>query len=115
MMSRFLKENYLEECDKEGRFLSEEDFEWSSTDKCLSEEEKSTIRAAQKWRKQLHSSVEKKGAFGSWRVLILLGGNRTAGFKRVLMAGGADITIHSGKRIDLSVSFCNSSPHDKNI
>ena len=104
---RFLKENYLEECDKTGCFLPEEKFEWSPTDKGLSEEEKSTVKAAQKWRKQAQSSTQKNRAFEDWKILILLGGNRTAGFRRVLIAGGAQVTVHSGKRMDLSVIFFN--------
>lgn len=98
-----MRESYIDACDKAGCFLPEEPFEWSLNEIDLAEEERLTVKAAQKWRKQLHGLEGKKGAFEGWNVLILMGSSRTAGFNRVLVAGGAQVTIHKGKWMDLKV------------
>jgi hypothetical protein len=82
-----LKASYLDACQKAGRFVKEEPYEWNAAD-ATNPREKDLLEAARRWRLKLAQN-KKKGAFDGWRVALYVVGKRQDGLKRVLESGGA--------------------------
>lgn len=75
--------SYLGACEKEGRFLNEEDFEWSA------KSANKLGHAAKFWRRYLKSGEGKGGAFGGWKCLLFVERQKNESFSKLLGQGGA--------------------------
>lgn len=82
-----LKSSYLDACQKAGRFVREEPYEWSAAD-ATNPRERDLLEAARRWRLKLAQN-NKKGAFDGWRVALYVVSKRQDGLRRVLESGGA--------------------------
>ncbi len=82
-----LKASYLDACQKAGRFVKEEPYEWNAAD-ATNPREKDLLEAARRWRLKL-ARENKKGAFDGWRVALYVVAKRQDGLRRVLESGGA--------------------------
>ena len=82
----FLKLDYIEESEKQGIFLNEQDYQLSEKDSTWTDEEKQTITSAKKWKSKNVKS------FQDWNVFISMNEKRSQGFLRVLEAGGAQVS-----------------------
>lgn len=107
--------NYLLECDKENRFLSETMFEWSAKNDSAAwnvGKNRESIEAGARWRIKLQNYMglgKRRGSFQNWSVLLVVDAKKKRGFLKVLQAGLA--TVYTEKSDTLNVqafsSHCN--------
>ncbi|KAI8619966.1 hypothetical protein BC830DRAFT_655659 [Chytriomyces sp. MP71] len=90
-----LREEYIEKSHAAGRFIDEEDFEWGNGESA----ENAVATASKCWRLKLGNYLRgyqapSAGVYEHWIVLVAMTSlQKTSGFKRVLVAGGADVTV----------------------
>lgn len=99
-----LRPEYMDECQKAGKWLPEADWEWQGGWTDTGEE--AAIKAAPRnWRTHL-SCGHAKGAFEGWTVLLAVDQKRLPSFSRILEAGKAqiytipDVTVEGDARPD---------------
>ncbi|KAI9202200.1 BRCT domain-containing protein [Polychytrium aggregatum] len=89
-----LQPKYVDACASAGEFIDEEQYEWKPT-AATPMDELMLYGAGHYWRKKLqnfqHPDRPRKGAFDSWRVLLVIDSKKRDGFYRVLRAGGAEV------------------------
>lgn len=96
-----LHRSYLEACRAESRFIQEENYEWGSSFILdvlpgISAQQRKLAVAAMRWRKRLDMLRQKNdsaeiGAFNGWTVILNFDHNKEAGFRRLLLSGGAKV------------------------
>jgi len=90
--------SYIDECEKAGRFLKEDKYEWANVQD-LSQTKRKFAKAAQTWRIRLDnirsnlpaSERNRAGAFSDWTVILYTEKERKEKFKRLLEAGSAKV------------------------
>ncbi|XP_059801611.1 DNA topoisomerase 2-binding protein 1 [Hypanus sabinus] len=96
-----LHRSYLEACRAAARFIQEENYEWGSSFILdvlpgISLQQKKLAVAAMRWRKKLEVLRQKSdsaeiGAFSGWTVILNFDHTKEAGFRRLLLSGGAKV------------------------
>ncbi|XP_069765206.1 DNA topoisomerase 2-binding protein 1 isoform X2 [Narcine bancroftii] len=96
-----LHRSYLEACRAAARFIQEENYEWGSSFILdvlpgISLQQKKLAIAAMRWRKRLEMLRQKNagaeiGAFSGWEVILNFDHTKEAGFRRLLLSGGAKV------------------------
>lgn len=96
-----LHRSYLEACRAESRFIQEENYEWGSSFILdvlpgISAQQRKLAVAAMRWRKRLDVLRQKNdsaeiGAFNGWTAILNFDHNKEAGFRRLLLSGGAKV------------------------
>ncbi|XP_078282739.1 DNA topoisomerase 2-binding protein 1 isoform X2 [Rhinoraja longicauda] len=96
-----LHRSYLEACRAESRFIQEDDYEWGSSFILdvlpgISVQQRKLAVAAMRWRKRLEVLRQKSdsaeiGAFNGWKVILNFDHTKEAGFRRLLLSGGAKV------------------------
>jgi hypothetical protein len=78
---RILRTEYISACQKAGRFIEEEEFEWTDPDRG---------GYGRPWR--LHFlQTGLRGCFNDWRVFLATDEKKINGFKNVIEAGGGSV------------------------
>ncbi|KAJ3412381.1 DNA topoisomerase 2-binding protein 1 [Chytridiales sp. JEL 0842] len=99
-----LKPSYITMSAQAGKFLNEEECEWTVDENAgqnrMNQEERNVISAAVYWRKKLGNykhddHTPRTGSFSDWVVLLVMESSRRESFCRVLKAGGADVVMQS--------------------
>ncbi|XP_078055061.1 DNA topoisomerase 2-binding protein 1 [Mustelus asterias] len=96
-----LHRSYLEACRAAAKFIQEENYEWGSCSILdvlpgISVQQKKLAVAAMRWRKNLEMMRQKDasaeiGAFTGWKVILNFDHAKEAGFRRLLLSGGAKV------------------------
>uniref|UniRef100_UPI00398E5BD6 DNA topoisomerase 2-binding protein 1 n=1 Tax=Pristiophorus japonicus TaxID=55135 RepID=UPI00398E5BD6 len=96
-----LHRSYLEACRSAAKFIQEENYEWGSSFildalSGISVQQKKLAVAAMRWRKNLGVMRQKNpsaeiGAFNGWKVILNFDHAKEAGFRRLLLSGGAKV------------------------
>ncbi|XP_041040482.1 DNA topoisomerase 2-binding protein 1 isoform X2 [Carcharodon carcharias] len=96
-----LHRSYLEACRTAAKFIQEENYEWGSSFILdvlpgISIQQKKLAVAAMRWRKNLEVIRQKDasaeiGAFTGWKVILNFDHAKEAGFRRLLLSGGAKV------------------------
>ncbi|XP_051871799.1 DNA topoisomerase 2-binding protein 1 isoform X2 [Pristis pectinata] len=96
-----LHRSYLEACRVAAKFIQEENYEWGSSFILdvlpgISLQQKKLAVAAMRWRKKLEVLRQKNdsaevGAFSGWKVILNFDHTKEAGFRRLLLSGGAKV------------------------
>ncbi|XP_067910854.1 DNA topoisomerase 2-binding protein 1 [Heterodontus francisci] len=96
-----LHRSYLEACRAAAKFIQEENYEWGSSFILdvlpgISVQQKKLAVAAMRWRKNLEMIRQKNtnaeiGAFTGWKVILNFDHAKEAGFRRLLLSGGAKV------------------------
>ncbi|TPX62397.1 hypothetical protein PhCBS80983_g00582 [Powellomyces hirtus] len=89
-----MQPSYIQACKNAGYFVDEAPYEWTAN-MDTPEEEKPVFNAPKRWRLKLGNFKRPQGprvpSFEGWRVLLALGAAKREGFKRLLLAGGAEV------------------------
>jgi hypothetical protein len=99
--SWMLSPSYLEESEKENRFLAETGFEWSAARDSAAMavgKDRECIEAGSRWRIKLQNYMrngKQRGSFQNWVVLLVVDEKKKKGFVSVLEAGLA--TVYTDK------------------
>ncbi|XP_038652602.1 DNA topoisomerase 2-binding protein 1 isoform X2 [Scyliorhinus canicula] len=96
-----LHRSYLEACRAAAKFVQEENYEWGSRVILdvlpgISVQQKKLAVAAMRWRKNLEVMRQQDasaeiGAFTGWKVILNFDQTKEAGFRRLLLSGGAKV------------------------
>ncbi|XP_007899035.1 DNA topoisomerase 2-binding protein 1 isoform X3 [Callorhinchus milii] len=97
-----LHRSYLEACRTAAKFIQEETYEWGSSFVLdalpnLGVQQKKLAVAAMMWRKRLEkqrleSTDVEIGAFSGWKIILNVDQSKEAGFRRLLLSGGAKVS-----------------------
>ncbi|KAL5010099.1 hypothetical protein ScPMuIL_012404 [Solemya velum] len=95
-----LHKSYFEACRQEKGFVKEDFYEWGGdgTESLLQTLSPQVVRlagAAYRWRRKIQQEKKKNpkcpGAFGGWDVVLCTDRNKEGNFRRLLVAGGANV------------------------
>ncbi|XP_058499828.1 DNA topoisomerase 2-binding protein 1 isoform X1 [Solea solea] len=91
-----LHRSYLEACRSVGHYIQEDEYEWGSGSildalPSINSQQRRLALAAMRWRKALHGSCDRGGAFSGWTVILNIDHSRESGFRRLLQSGGAKV------------------------
>lgn len=111
-----LRPEWIEACEREGRFLPEMLYEWTPT--IINSTDAKNGRAAadsvierlpQYWRER--KRYQSKRAFDGWHVLLAADQKRVASFKAILALGGAIVHLHTDFDTTISLAPVESITH----
>lgn len=109
-----LRPEYLDECERAGRFVEEAPWEWNGSAP-VPDLDRSTADAASRWRAKLRLRPG-EGAFEGWKVALWASPQRQGGLERVLKAGGASLVVPAPEKVtaqDLKVGTISSPSSHK--
>ncbi|XP_043575384.1 DNA topoisomerase 2-binding protein 1 [Chiloscyllium plagiosum] len=125
-----LHRSYLEACRAAAKFVQEENYEWGSSSILdvlpgISVQQKKLAVAAMRWRKNLELLRQRNptaeiGAFTGWKVILNFDHAKEAGFRRLLLSGGAKVLpnhlLHEYKdATHLFADFSKLKPEDPKV
>ncbi|KAL3896635.1 MAG: hypothetical protein SGCHY_003942 [Lobulomycetales sp.] len=109
--SWMLSPSYIQDSQKENRFLRESLYEWSAAldvSAMAVGKERDCIEAGSRWRIKLENYIQDgkrlKGSFQSWIVLLVVNTKKQQGFIKVLEAGLA--TVHTKRLANVEYTHC---------
>ncbi|XP_067856042.1 DNA topoisomerase 2-binding protein 1 [Heptranchias perlo] len=125
-----LHRSYLEACRADAKFIQEENYEWGSSFILdvlpgISVQQKKLAVAAMRWRKKLgvmrqNNASAEIGAFSGWKVILNVDHTKEAGFRRLLLSGGAKVfpshlVLDYKEATHLFADFSKLKPEDPRV